>query len=112
MALNLFGGKDLTDFAKSLAQEIAKRFPPTLANDPQRMVSPKRLTTIIEEICEKAAHFKDEKKLGVFKKASLGNTFQWELKEMGYNEKFVEVATEALIVYITRRPETGKAPKA
>ena len=34
---------------------------------------------------------------------ALGNTFQWELKEMGYNEKFVEVATEAMIVYITRR---------
>ena len=104
MALNLFGGKELADFAKSLAQEIAKRFPPALANDPKRMVSPKRETTIIEEVCEKAAQFKDEKKLGMFKKASLGNTFQWELKEMGYNEKFVEVATEALIVYITRRP--------
>ena len=106
MALSIFGGKQLEDFAKSLAQEIAKRFPPTLANDPQRMVSPKRLTTIIEEVCEKAAQFRDEQKLGMFKKAALGNTFQWELKEMGYNEKFVEVATEAMIVYITRRPPT------
>jgi hypothetical protein len=107
---NLFGGKELEEFAKSLAQEIAKRFPPTLANDPQRMVSPKRLTTIIEEVCEKAAQFKEENKLGTLKKASLGNTFQWELKEMGYNDKFVEVATEALIVYITRKP--GTAPSA
>ena len=112
MALNLFGGKELEAFAKSLAQEIAKRFPPTLANDPKRMVATKRLTTIIEEVCEKAAQFKDEKKLGVFKKASLGNTFQWELKEMGYNEKFVEIATEALIVYITRRPGSGQDQKA
>ena len=111
MALNIFGGKDLEEFAKSLAQEISKRFPPTLANDPQRMVSPKRLTTIIEEVCEKAAQFKDEKKLGVFKKAALGNTFQWELKEMGYNEKFVEIATEALIVYITRRPAAPPASR-
>ena len=108
MALNLFGGKELEALAKSLAQEILKRFPPALANDPQRMVSPKRLTTVIEEVCEKAAHFREEKKLGMFKKAALGNTFQWELKEMGYNEKFVEVATEAMIVYITRKakPDT------
>lgn len=104
MGFNLFGGKDLEDFAKSLAQEIVKRFPPALANDPQRMVSPKRLTAIIEEVGEKAQRFQSENKLGMFKKAALGNTFQWELKEMGYNEKFVEVATEALIVYITRRP--------
>ena len=109
MALNLFGGKEVEEFAKSLATEIAKRFPPSLANDPQRMVSPKRLTTIIEEVCEKAVQFNAENKLGMFKKASLGNTFQWELKDMGYNEKFVEVATEALIVYITKRPAKGEA---
>lgn len=112
MALNLFGGKELDEFAKSLAQEIAKRFPPTLANDPQRMVSPKRLTTIIEEVCEKAEKFNQEKKLGMFKKAALGNTFQWELKDMGYNEKFVEVATEALIVYLTRRRGAGDGEAA
>ncbi len=106
MGFSLFGGKDLEEFAKSLAQEIVKRFPPALANDPQRMVSPKRLTTIIEEVCVKAQRFQSENRLGMFKKAALGNTFQWELKEMGYNEKFVEVATEALIVYITRKPDT------
>jgi hypothetical protein len=109
MALNLFGGKELEEFAKSLAQEIAKRFPPALANDPQRMVSPKRLTTIIEEVGEKAEQFNRDHKLGMLKKASLGNTFQWELKDMGYNDKFVEVATEALIVYITRKPAAGAA---
>lgn len=103
MGLNIFGGKELEEFAKSLAQEILRQFPPAMANDPQRMVNPKRLTAVIEEVCEKAAQFKEDKKLGMFKKASLGNTFQWELKEMGYNEKFVEVATEAMIVYITRR---------
>ena len=26
----------------------------------------------------------------------------WELKEMGYDEKFIEMATEGLIVYVTR----------
>jgi hypothetical protein len=41
--------------------------------------------------------------LGVYKKARLGNTFRWELEEMGYSEKFIELATEGLIVYITRK---------
>ena len=31
----------------------------------------------------------------MFGKAKLGNEFRWQLKEMGYTEKFIEVATEA-----------------
>ena len=34
---------------------------------------------------------------------SVGNTFRWELQEMGYSQKFVEAATEGMIVYITRK---------
>jgi len=43
-----------------------------------------------------------EHKLGWYKKAKLGNEFKWELKEIGYDEKFIDVATEGLIVYVTR----------
>ena len=44
-----------------------------------------------------------EHKLGVYKKARLGNTFRWELEELGYSKKFVETATEGLVVYLTRK---------
>ena len=50
------------------------------------------------------AHDEPAIKLGIYKKAKLGNTFKWELKEMGYDEKFTETATEGLIVYLTRGP--------
>ena len=115
--MGLFGsvtGKDVDVFAKSLAQELAKRYPPALDKGSERKVSQKRLNNILEDTFNRAIEFKRQHKLGVYKKARLGNTFRWELQEMGYSEKFIEVATEGLIVYITRKgspPAAGDAKK-
>lgn len=104
--MGLFGSvsdKDVDAFAKGLAQELAKRYPPALDKGSERKVSQKRLTNILEDTFSRAIEFKRQHKLGVYKKARLGNTFRWELQDMGYSEKFVEIATEGLIVYITRK---------
>lgn len=105
MVFGLFSGKMVDEFAKNLAQDIAKRYPPAIANNPDQLVSQKRLTAILEEAFSRAHQFNEEQRLGMFKKAKLGNTFKWELKEMGYDEKFVDMATEGLIVYLTRGPK-------
>jgi len=102
MISKLFGPSKIDVFAKSLAQDIAKRYPPVIANNPDQMVSQKRLTTILEDTFNRAQQFNRENELGMFKKAKLGNSFKWELKEMGYDEKFIDMATEGLIVYLTR----------
>jgi hypothetical protein len=102
MMLEFFSTHKVTAFAKSLAQDVAKRYPPAIANNPTQMVSQKRLSGILEEAFTRAAEFNRENKLGWYKKAKLGNEFRWELKELGYDQKFIEVATEGLIVYVTR----------
>ena len=102
MILEFFSTRKVTDFAKSLAQDVAKRYPPAIANNPAQMVSQKRLSGILEEAFVRAAEFNREHKRGWYKKAKLGNEFKWELKEIGYDEKFIDVATEGLIVYVTR----------
>jgi hypothetical protein len=106
MTMGLFGsisGKDIDTFAKTLAQDLTKRYPPALDKGNERKISQKRLTTILEDTYTRAVAYKTEHKLGVYKKARLGNTFRWELQDMGYSEKFVELATEGMIVYITRK---------
>ena len=55
----------------------------------------------------KASAYKNQHKLGVYKKARLGNTFRWELRELGFSEKFIETATEGLVVYISRKATAG-----
>ena len=104
MILRFFSTRKVDEFARSLAQDVAKRYPPAIANNPAQMVSQKRLTGILEESFTRAAEFNRDNRLGWFKKAKLGNEFRWELKEIGYDEKFIDIATEGLIVYLTRGP--------
>ena len=106
--LKLFSTSDVDKFAKDLAKDIGERYPVAIANDPARKVSANRLTAILEDAFNQASEFTANNKLGYFKKAKLGNTFRWELKEMGYDEKFVELATEGLVVYITRKQSAAK----
>lgn len=101
--LSSASGKDVDAFAKTLALDLAKRYPPALDKGGERKLSQKRLTSLLEDTFGKAVSFKNEHKLGVYKKARLGNTFRWELQELGYSEKFVETATEGLVVYIARK---------
>ena len=104
MIFGFFSTRKINEFARSLAHDVSKRYPPAIANNPAQMVSQKRLTGILEEAFTRAAEFNRENRLGWFKKAKLGNEFRWELKEIGYDEKFVDAATEGLIVYLTRGP--------
>jgi len=97
-------GKQIDAFAKELADSVAKRYPPSLDRDKARMVSVNRITRVLEDVFDKAVEFNREHRLGVYKKARLGNSFKWELSELGYSAKFVEVATEGLVVYLTRQP--------
>ncbi len=104
---------EVKEFAESLAEAIAKRYPPAMDAAETRKVSANRLTKILEDAFEKAANFQHEKALGWYRKASLGNDFRWKLKEFGYSERFIELATEGLVVYISRKAESdGKAGKA
>jgi hypothetical protein len=107
----LFSSKHITEFAKDLAGNLAKRYPPALDVNPEKKISQARLTKVLEETLVQAVEFQRSHKLGTLGKAKLGNEFKWQLKELGYTEKFIEVATEGLMVFITRgvRPP-GPAP--
>jgi len=99
---SLFSNKEVNAFAKELAANLAKRYPPALDVSPEKRVSENRLTKVLEETLAQAVEFQQKQKLGVFGKAKLGNEFRWQLKELGYTDRFIDVATEGLMVYVTR----------
>jgi hypothetical protein len=102
--LSLFAGARIKQFAKELAETLSKRYPAAIDMNPEKRVSEARLARVLEETLTKAAEFQRENRLGVLGKARLGSEFKWELKMHGYSEKFIDVALEGLMVYITRGP--------
>ena len=105
--LEFFSTRKVSELGRSLALDVARRYPPAIANNPAQMVSPQRLSGILAEVFESAARFSRVNKLGWYKRARLGKDFRWELNELGYDEKFVNTATEGLILCVTRKPESN-----
>jgi len=102
------GQGKVEDFAKRLAEDVAKRYPPALDQEPGKRPSVNRMTRIVEDVCAKAVQFQTERRLGWLGKARLGNAFRWELNSLGYQKDFVDLATEAVIVHISRKPAASK----
>jgi hypothetical protein len=109
--MGLFGSassKQVDEFAKGLARELARACPPEKDADTGKgkpKVTAGKLTAAVDDICRQAVQYREQHKLGIYKKARLGNTFRWELKELGYEEAFVENVTQRLVVQIAHRPK-------
>ena len=105
--MGIFGSassKQVDEFAKMLARELATQCPPDQERGAGRPdVAPKRLVATLEQICGKALGFREQHELGIYKKARLGNAFRWELKELGYAKDFIEDVTQRLVVHISRK---------
>lgn len=87
---------DLEEFATGLANDLARRFPPAseARTDPG---AKHQIKVILEGLAARAVRYHEQQKLGVYKKAKLGNVFQWKLKELGYSNAFAEAATKDLV---------------
>jgi hypothetical protein len=105
--MGIFGSassKQVDEFAKMLARELAAQCPPDQQGGEGRPnATPKRLVATLEQICGKALGFREQHGLGIYKKARLGNTFRWELKELGYAKDFIDDVTQRLVVHISRK---------
>jgi hypothetical protein len=99
---SFFSKPNVTEFAKTLVSTLSKRYPPSIDAATEKKISEARLTKVLEDVLGQATEFQQKHHLGLFGKAKLGNEFRWQLKELGYTDRFIEVATEGLMVYITR----------
>jgi hypothetical protein len=98
----LFRTAELDSFATGLAEDLGRRYPPESEKrtDPGAAHQKK---VILEGLSARAVRFHDQHKLGVYKKAKLGNVFKWKLLELGYSEEFASVATKEIITRLAVR---------
>ena len=98
----LFSPGKVSGFAKSLAQNVARRYPPAIANNPDQIVSQRRIAEILEEVFASAHRFEQENRLGLLSRLSLRSTFKQKMREAGYEEKFADFAAASLRNHLTK----------
>jgi len=94
--------RELEAFATGLAEDLGRRFPPAseARTDPGAR---HQIKVILEGLAARAVRYHDQYKLGIYKKAKLGNVFQWKLRELGYSPEFAERATKEIIARLAAR---------
>ena len=105
MNFRLLSAKHIQELAQSLATDIASRYPAEIANSPEPLVSRQRRFEILENIFLRARQFNLESRLGVLARSRLGSALKWQLKEMGYDEKFIDTAMEHLVPSVKNEPK-------
>ena len=98
----VFPGK-LHELAEVLAVDISKRYPSAIANSPEPLVSPRRRSEILDEVLARAGRFSRQNNFGVFATIRLGRALKWRLKELGYDDKFIDIVAQHLVASVTQR---------
>ena len=95
----------IQDFARGLADCIERSYPAPIANSPEPLVSPRRHSEILEDVLAPARQFSLENRLGFLGRIKLQSALRWQLREKGYDDKFVNMAAKYLIASVTGEPK-------
>jgi hypothetical protein len=79
---------------QGVTQRISMRFPPVVANDPERSIPQERIAEILREAFAASLPPRQDVRVGFFGRLGLRNAFKRELREIGYEEKFVAFAAD------------------
>ena len=92
---DIFKTRELEEFAVALANDLGRRFPPAseARTDPGAQ---NQIKIILDGLGARAVRYREQHKLGLYKKAKLANVFKWKLKELGYSAAFVDRATKQI----------------
>jgi hypothetical protein len=94
MVLSWLNAKEAEQFGVSLAQFFIQRIPIEDPNKKNKSMAKKR--EVLDKMLLQITLFKMNHNLNIYKKAKLGNAFKWELRNAGYNAKFVDELTKVL----------------
>ena len=95
-----FDTKDMDEFAWSIAAELIKRVPPSSLDSGKKKTAG-QLKSSHHAIFTRAENFARTHPLNIYKRARVGNSFRWALKEAGYPPDLVEAWTYELVTLIS-----------
>jgi hypothetical protein len=95
MVLGWFEASDAKAFGTSLARFYAERIPPEAPMNDKKFAA--KTQDVLQKMARQVQEFRAAKKIGIYKKAQVGNAFKWTLKDAGYDEKYIEQLTLWLV---------------
>ena len=97
--LSWFSRRHIDEFADSIVAELLQRFPQS-GVDLSSTKSAEKALKSLDRIFSRISEFAAARPPNLYQKACFGNRIKWGLKEAGYPEPFVEVATNKLMTYL------------
>jgi hypothetical protein len=98
MILGWFGAGEAKEFGTGLARFYIERVPLEVQLNDKNFA--KKTQEVLEKMARQVAEFKAKNKVGIYKKAQIGNAFKWTLRDSGYKEEYVERLTLWLMTNI------------
>lgn len=92
MLLSWFDASEAKKFGADLACFYIERSGPSVLNKKDKFVA-KKQDELLKKVLQMVVRFKLEHKLNMYKKAQLGNSFKWTLKEAGCDPLYVDQLT-------------------
>lgn len=93
ISLNWFDAHEAETFGQELAKYLISQLPPDASG---RTLSKKK--EVLRKLVFKTEKFGSQNRLNFYKRARLGNTFQWTLLDAGYSKEFVAELTKELML--------------
>jgi len=89
MTVRWFDADEAVDFARGIAKDIDRLFPPDGTSN-QKTVSPKKDRKRLDGLALRTRAFVKGHRLNVYKKAKFLNTVKWELRDAGHADALID----------------------
>lgn len=103
MFFKIFNFSAEKTLAHDLVVDLKKDLPPTLMEKQRKVLSVNKITRLLEKTYQVAREHQNSQGMGFIKRSILANSFKWELKNLGYPEDFIDMATEGLVMELMRK---------
>lgn len=108
--LDWFRTAEIDEFTRAIAAQIVERVPPSSLAAPSKKTTGS-LRQSHHQVFAQAQKFALGHRLNLCKKARLGNTFRWALRDAGYPKEFVDAWAYELVTYVALESAAARRGK-
>ncbi len=101
--LQLLNFPDEKALANDLVAQLVKELPPKfLGDENNNKLSVNKITRSLERAYQEARNRQPVGRMGLLRRSIFANAFKWGLRESGYSNEFVDIATEGLVMELAK----------